>query len=372
MADVRNQAGDMQNSDATITVLVAAYNGEAYIGEQLDSILAQSQGGIRILVSDDCSRDRTPEILKAYAARYPEQVAVICREKPSGGAAAHFLGLLQEMERGGAGAAEPFGGAPGNLGSTGSPGTAKSRGGGASFGAPGLLACLPHSDYFMLSDQDDVWLPGKAEKLLARMRELERERGADTPVLVHSDLAVVDEKLRVLAHSFFKYQKITPGRTKLPQLLVQNNVTGGAVMLNRAFLPLLGTLPQVCLMHDAWLALLAGCFGVIGWVNEPLYLYRQHGKNTLGAEKGDNLEGVERRLKDGSEARENYRKMFGQAASLLELYPDRLSGEQKEILRAFTGIPRLGRLGRMRTILRYGFTKNTFLRTLGQMLMIGD
>ena len=48
----------------------------------------------------------------------------------------------------------------------------------------------------MLSDQDDVWLPDKAEKLLARMRELERERGADTPVLVHSDLAVVDEKLR--------------------------------------------------------------------------------------------------------------------------------------------------------------------------------
>jgi len=224
----------------------------------------------------------------------------------------------------------------------------------------------------MLSDQDDVWLPDKAEKLLARMRELERERGADTPVLVHSDLAVVDEKLRVLAHSFFKYQKITPGRTKLPQLLVQNNVTGGAVMLNRAFLPLLGTLPQVCLMHDAWLALLASCFGAIGWVNEPLYLYRQHGKNTLGAEKGDNLEGVERRLKDGGEARENYRKMFGQAASLLELFPDRLSGEQKEILRAFAGIPRLGRLGRMRTILRYGFTKNTFLRTLGQMLMIGD
>lgn len=328
----------MQNSDAKITVLVAAYNGEAYIGEQLDSILAQSRGGINILVSDDCSNDRTPEILRAYAARYPEQVAVVFREKPSGGAAAHFLGLLQEMARGAKAAWETLAGA----------------------------------DYFLLSDQDDVWLPEKVEKLLARMRELERENGADTPVLVHSDLAVVDEKLRVVAHSFFKYQKISPGRTKLPQLLVQNNVTGGAVMVNRAFLPLLGELPRVCLMHDAWLALLAGCFGVIGWVNEPLYLYRQHGSNTLGAEKGDNLDGVQRRLKDGSAARENYRKMFGQAASLLELYPDRLTGEQKEILSAFVKIPRLGRLGRMRTILRYGFTKNTWLRTLGQMLMIGD
>ena len=52
-----------------ITVLVAAYNGEAYIREQMDSILAQSQGGIHIVVSDDCSSDRTPEILEEYCAR---------------------------------------------------------------------------------------------------------------------------------------------------------------------------------------------------------------------------------------------------------------------------------------------------------------
>ena len=55
-----------------------------------------------------------------------------------------------------------------------------------------------------------------------------------------------------------------------------------------------------------------------------------------------------------------------------ELFADRLSGEQKELLDAFVEIPRMGRAGRIRTILKYGFTKNTWLRTLGQMLMIGD
>ena len=221
------------------------------------------------------------------------------------------------------------------------------------------------ADYFMLSDQDDVWLPQKAEKLLMCMQELEAGLKPGTPALVHSDLAVVDENLRVVAHSFFKYQKISPERTALPQLLVQNNVTGGAVMINRPMLELLKDLPQVCLMHDAWLALLASCFGAIGWVKEPLYLYRQHGSNTLGAEKGDNLQGMRDRLEDGSGARENYRRMFGQARCLQELFADRLSGEQKELLDAFVELPRMGRAGRIRTILKYGFTKNTWLRTLG-------
>ena len=351
-----------------ITVLVAAYNGEAYIEEQMDSILAQSQSGIHIVVSDDCSSDRTPEILDRYERQYPGKVTVIHRRRPSGGAAAHFLGLLselaqmdQEAENGGWGEI-----------SRGSEGSERGADGFGDAVRKGLPVAAARAGYFMLSDQDDVWMPQKAETLLARMQELEAGLKPGTPVLVHSDLVVVDESLRVVAHSFFKYQKISPERTALPQLLVQNNVTGGAVMINRPMLKLLRELPRVCLMHDAWLALLASCFGAVGCVREPLYLYRQHGANTLGAEKGDNLQGMRERLEDGSGARENYRKMFGQARCLLELFPDRLSGEQKEILTAFIEIPRMGRVRRIRTILKYGFTKNTWLRTLGQMLMIGD
>ena len=82
-------------------------------------------------------------------------------------------------------------------------------------------------------------------------------------------------------------------------------------MMNRAMLPYLEQLPRVCLMHDAWLALLASCFGRIGWVGQPLYLYRQHRDNTLGAEKGDSLKGAGARIKDGGRAKENYRLMSG-------------------------------------------------------------
>jgi len=314
-----------------ILVLVAARNGELYIGEQLDSILAQTVPGIRILVSDDCSGDHTPEIAREYERRFPQQVQVWQRQSPSGGAAAHFLDLLARAAR--------------------------------------MEAPL---EYVLLSDQDDVWLPHKAERLLEQMRRTEEAAGRDLPVLIHSDLTVTDEKLNVIAPSFFAYQKVSPQRRALPQLLVQNNVTGGAVMLNRPLLELLKTPPQVCLMHDSWLALVASCFGVISWVDEPLYYYRQHGANALGAEKGDSPEGFIRRMEDGSQARENYRKMFGQARCLLELYGNRLDEKQKAVLEAFIRLPGRSRIGKIAEILRWGFTKNTWIRTLGQMMMIGD
>ena len=176
----------------------------------------------------------------------------------------------------------------------------------------------------------------------------------------------------IIADSFFRYQKISPERTSLPQLLVQNNVTGGAVMVSRSMLPYLKEIPGVCLMHDAWLALIASCFGEIGWVDRPLYYYRQHGGNTLGAEKGDSLDSVRTRVKDGSSARENYRRMFGQADSFYHMFYSRLNREQQETLEAFIRLPRCGRLGKMGLIVKYGFTKNTLVRTLGQMLFIGD
>ncbi|MBS5629743.1 MAG: glycosyltransferase family 2 protein [Enterocloster aldenensis] len=343
--------------DRGITVLAAAYNGRDYIEEQMDSILAQGQGGILLVVSDDGSSDGTGVLLDRYGLKHRDRVLILHRRTGSGGAAAHFLGLLKMMASLAAGKGKAAWEDDYDL----TPEQGE------------RLIRAASSDYFMLSDQDDVWLPCKAQMLLRKMQELEGSASkGGLPVLVHSDLKVVDEHLGEIAPSFFRYQKISPERTSLPQLLVQNNVTGGAVMMNRAMLPYLEQLPRVCLMHDAWLALLASCFGRIGWVGQPLYLYRQHRDNTLGAEKGDSLKGAGARIKDGGRAKENYRLMFGQAGCLLALFHDELDPGQREILSAFTELPRKSRLGKILLMMRYGFTKNTALRTIGQMLFMGD
>ena len=83
--------------DRGITVLAAAYNGRDYIEEQMDSILAQGQGGILLVVSDDGSSDGTGVLLDRYGLKHRDRVLILHRRTGSGGAAAHFLGLLKMM-----------------------------------------------------------------------------------------------------------------------------------------------------------------------------------------------------------------------------------------------------------------------------------
>lgn len=307
-----------------ITVLLASFQGQEFIREQLDSILNQTVPDIKIVVSDDCSTDGTAKILEEYQDIYGDRIRVLENSRPSGGAAANFFRLLSQAE----------------------------------------------GDRILLSDQDDVWLPHKVETLLEKMKEMELEYGEDLPLLVHSDMKVVNRKLEVLHQSFFAYQHVKPENTGLNRLLVENNVTGGAVMMNRPLLRYFRQPPNQCFMHDWWIALTAACFGKTGWVNQSLSLYRQHGDNVLGAKKPDGLKGYVERFKRKQQVEENYRKMFAQAACFLEQYSSELMEEQKEILRAFASIPKYGRMGKIRIIVQYGFFKSTCLNTVGQCFSI--
>lgn len=308
-----------------ITVLMAVYNGEKYLREQLDSILHQENPPeFQVIVSDDCSGDGSRQIIREYEQKYPKLVKGIYREKPSGGAEHHFLQLLSEAD----------------------------------------------GRYVMLSDQDDVWLPEKMRLLYNEIQKMEEKWGNHMPILLHSDMEVVDEDKNRIADSYFTYQKISPERTKLCQELVQNNVTGGAVIMNQAMLSYFKQIPSVCLMHDSWIALVAACFGKIGCMNRPLYLYRQHGSNSLGARKADTLEEGIERIADGGKARENYRRMFGQAKCLLQIYGRQMKESDRKTVEAFLSLQNSGRLRKIKIMLSYGFTKNTWFRTLGQMMFM--
>lgn len=324
-----------------ITVLLAAWNGSAYIEEQLDSILGQRGTAkekeisqmIHVLVSDDGSTDGTKEILERYQKQYPEQV-ILChrpeqrREKDLAdgipAAAGNFFWLL---ERG-------------------------------------------NGDYYMLSDQDDVWKRTKVEQLLARMKELESIYGADRPILVHSDMEVVDVNLKMIHPSFFRYQKCDPTRVRFSELLAENSVTGGAMMMNQALVDLLRERPAACLMHDWWIALAAACFGTISCVEEPLYLYRQHGSNTLGAKATGSAADIKERLNRTQQVEENYRKMAAQAHAFGKMYGDKMSEEQKATLRAYLALRYQSPVGRLRNIVKNHFYKSSKIQTLAQCVTI--
>lgn len=325
-----------------VTVLLCTYNGAAYVRAQLQSILDQTVQDLHVVVSDDGSTDETLSIVEAMAAAHPGRITTLRQDPPTGSAQRHFLKLLVER-------------------------------------------AYDMADYIMLSDQDDVWLPEKVEKTLARMQADEaacRAAGeAHASILVHCDSRIVDRALREIAPSFVAYQKMTPSRCQLQQLLVQNNVVGGALMMNRALAERITEIPAHCVMHDQWIALVASAFGHIDFVPESLYLYRQHGDNVLGAGKGSRIMEILGRFgigrKDGKTKAEMdahsqsvYREMFLQAECFRSCFDAGLSAQQKHLLDEFTAIPKRNRLGKICTILRYGFTYNLFHRTVGECLFI--
>ena len=340
-----------------ITVLLAAWNGEAFIKEQLDSILGQKgieevcdkyktdesdEPAIRILVSDDGSTDGTVEILEQYKRRYPEQIILANRSQKRKekdlddgipAAAGNFFWLLSEA-------------------------------------AKELEKNPDHEQYIMLSDQDDVWKDKKAAKLLAEMKRLEEQFGKEHPILVHSDMEVVDGNLKRIHPSFFRYQKCSPSRVNFSEILAENSVTGGAVMMNRAMALLFKERPAACFMHDWWIALAASCFGTIAYIDEPLYLYRQHGNNTLGAKKSGTLKAAAERANTSATVEENYRKMAAQAHAFGKMYGERMDEKQKATLRAYLALRYQSPMGRLKNILKNRFYKNSRIQTLAQCVTI--
>lgn len=309
-----------------ITVLMAAYQGRAYLKEQLDSILNQTVPGLAVLISDDGSGDGTWDVIEDYVRRYPGQVHGVRHVKKEGEslnpACANFFWLLAQAE----------------------------------------------GDYILLSDQDDVWNPDKVECMMDAMAESEAQWGADTPLLLYSDAVVVNCELEEIAPSFFEYQKIDCQRTELSQILVENPVTGAAAMMNGALLTRLRQAPQQCLMHDWWMALTASCFGRIVCIRQPLYRYRQHGRNTLGARETGSVEDIKRRMNQGEQVKENYRQMFAQASCFLEQFGGELTERQVEVLQAFLALPDQGPVGRFKSVCRYHFYKSSRLQTVAQCL----
>ena len=143
----------------------------------------------------------------------------------------------------------------------------------------------------MFCDQDDVWRPDKVEKTMRALLEAEQEAGADTPVLVFTDLTPVDESLQLIAPSLMKMQKQYTDVIDYRALLMQNIVTGCATGINRALAALAGqcTDTSQVIMHDWWLGVVAARFGRVIYLDESTMLYRQHGGNSVGAKNAGSV-----------------------------------------------------------------------------------
>jgi glycosyltransferase involved in cell wall biosynthesis len=303
---------------------MAVYNGEKYLAEQIESVLRQTEQDFVLYINDDCSTDGSFRIAADYARRHPRRVIATRGERNSGGAKHNFLRLMTEHR----------------------------------------------NDYIMLCDQDDVWLPGKIAVTMDKMREMEARYGRETPLLAHTDLCVADAELNIIAPSYRKYMNANYDRTELKDLLIQNIVTGCAMMYNKYLAALITQEPPFTVMHDWWLALVAAAFGRIGHTDAATVLYRQHGANALGAWNARSMAYKWNRLLHYREVRQAIYNTFTQAESFLALYGGRLRGEPRQLLRDYIGIPALSKWDRWRTVCRLRVLKHGLARKLANFIFI--
>lgn len=303
-----------------IEILLASYNGEQYIKEQLDSILNQTCQDFRILVRDDGSTDKTVDIIRDYIKRYPEKIelvedAAVCKRP-----AKNFFQLVHHAE------------------------------------AP----------YIMFSDQDDYWLPEKIKKMQEKMQELEQMHGADTPMLVFCDYRTVDKELKTLDFDSSNSQ-VSACHLELNRLLVQNYVTGCTVMVNRSLYRKMEEYDEAIEMHDWWAALLASALGVLCHLPERLVLYRQHGNNCVGAA---NIKSFRYRIHKflDKKTRTSQQRYLAQAKLLLKRQEKNLPAEKKKVLEDFIALwNSKSKLQRVFRLLKGRYLKSDLVRVLGQI-----
>lgn len=221
-----------------ITICLATYNGEKYVEQQLESLLSQTFEDFKILVRDDGSDDKTQELLKKYAKKYPDKIEVMQDTQGRLGSAQSFMRILEQVQ----------------------------------------------TSYVMFCDQDDVWIKNKIEVTLKKMHELEKSYSFDVPLLVFTDMKVVDRELNILNESFWNYQKLDPNIAyDWKKLLAQNVIAGCTIMINLPAKKV--SLPYKFdeMFHDHWLGVQVAKHGKIAYIDTPTLLYRQHDTNVDGA-----------------------------------------------------------------------------------------
>ena len=211
-----------------VSVVMATYNGVRYINEQIASIVQSLGADDELIVSDDGSTDGTREIVSSWE-RNDKRIHMY--NGPKRGVRANFSYALS----------------------------------------------LAKGQYIFLSDQDDVWLPHKVDKILSLFNS-----DSELTCILH-DVQVVDENLNVLNGSFFELRGSELG---LLRNLVKNSFMGSAMAIRSHLLPYILPIPNDLAMHDWWIGLINERLGKTALLKEPLGLYRRHDSNVSSLDHG--------------------------------------------------------------------------------------
>lgn len=312
-----------------ISILLATYNGEKYLPEQLDSILNQDFKDFTLYISDDGSSDNTLKIIADYSKK-DKRIKILSKHEPNRSACKHFLYMLENVE----------------------------------------------SDLFLFSDQDDVWTQDHVIALVERYNVLSEDI-KNKPILIHGDLEVVGENLDKISDSYINYMNLPKNPKNKHFYFVQNNVTGCVMLINnelKNFVFLnkqdLFKYSSSIIMHDSFFATIACEFGKKIYVDKAIELYRQHGKNVVGAYDTKSSKYIIRRFLDKKKYQEelnSYRKF---ALFFKTYFEEKLSEIELNKLSTFANLKEYSKIYRIFFVIKNGFLKHGIKRNIGYLLFI--
>lgn len=263
-----------------ISVALCTYNGEQFLREQLKSILNQTLPPDEIVICDDCSTDKTVEIIKSVFSndRWNEKLKIVVNSKN--------LGFRRNFEK-------------------------------------AISLCT--GDIIFLCDQDDVWSLNKIETIIGIF-------GSHVDaVLVFHDAEVVDENLKLLQPSFWKLMQFDYRHFsgfENTYLGYKNFVQGSACAFKKDLFEYAKPFPQDA-YHDEWLALVAVQYGKIIPCPKCLLKYRQSSNNAIGADKDSFFGKINKWTSDYKHRKELKKNGLKRRLSVMDAYIQRFLNKKK-------------------------------------------
>lgn len=216
--------------DKLVSICLATYNGEKYLKEQLDSIINQTYKNINLIVQDDCSSDKTLEIIDSYSDKLDIK---IYKNETNLGYIKNFESLIQKAD----------------------------------------------GDFIAICDQDDIWDRDKISSLIDNIKD---------SILIYSNSLLIDENSKSLSKTLSSKLKnnFINSNTAI-NFLYDNSVSAHAILFKKELLPYIALFPNT-LYFDSFIAATAASLNKIYFIDKNFVKYRQHSKNTLGNKKSNN------------------------------------------------------------------------------------
>lgn len=204
-----------------ISIAMATYNGERFLREQIESILAQTVTDFELVICDDCSSDSTVQILQEYEKK-DNRIHLICNEQN--------LGFKRNFEK---------------------------------------AISLCRGDYIALSDQDDIWLDIHLEVLMNNLMDSS---------LVCGSVELIDaEGKHTVNHKLENRYISSKVEEQFRQLLHLNFIQGCACLFSRDLVLKLLPIPNNQKYHDNWIGLVAiSEWKSIKHIDDTVLFYRRH------------------------------------------------------------------------------------------------